>query len=163
MSDTLPGGRTAPPEPQIESPAEEPESAGAVPASNADTDPDMETPAQTAPVAGREAVPDAEPVPRPGPGPVFVPEAGPVFAPESAQSFRVRWSSIQAGFIDDPRNAVQDADRFVADVVQSFTAGVEARRRALTSAWEQDGHSGTEELRLTMRQYRALVDRILLG
>jgi hypothetical protein len=130
-----------------------------------DTLPDDRTVPDAEPVAERQAEPETGPGPVfvPEAGPVFVPEAGPVFAPESAESFRVRWSSIQAGFIDDPRHAVEDADRFVTDVVQSFTSGVEARRRTLTSAWEQDGHGRTEELRLTMREYRALVDRILLG
>ena len=88
---------------------------------------------------------------------------GPVFDGESAASFRQRWSEIQTEFIDDPRRAVEDADHFVADVVQAFATGVESRRRALTSPWEQDGRTQTEELRLTMRQYRTLVDQILPG
>lgn len=88
-------------------------------------------------------------------------DPGPVLAPETSLDFRERWHGIQAEFIDDPRRAVEDADRLVADVARAFTAGVEERRRGLTSGWENDGHGETEELRLAMRQYRALVDHIL--
>lgn len=88
-------------------------------------------------------------------------DPGPVLAPESSLDFRERWHSIQAEFIDDPRRAVEDADHLVADVARAFASGVEERRRSLTSGWESDGHGETEELRLTMRQYRALVDHIL--
>ena len=88
-------------------------------------------------------------------------EGAPVFDAESATSYRLRWSSILTEFVDDPHRAVEDADRFVADVAQAFASSVESRRQSLSSAWEHDGHDQTEELRLTMRQYRMLVDRIL--
>lgn len=88
-------------------------------------------------------------------------DPGPVLAPEASLDFRERWHGIQAEFIDDPRRAVEDADRLVADVARAFTSSVEERRRGLTSGWQNDERGETEELRLTMRQYRALVDHIL--
>lgn len=88
-------------------------------------------------------------------------DPGPVLAPQTSLDFRERWHGIQAEFIDDPRRAVEDADRLVMDVARAFAAGVEERRRGLTSGWEHDGHGETEELRLAMRQYRALVDHLL--
>lgn len=88
-------------------------------------------------------------------------DPGPVLAAKTSLDFRERWRGIQAEFIDDPRRAVEDADRLVADVTRAFASGVEERRRVLTSGWEKDGHGETEDLRLTMRQYRALVDHIL--
>lgn len=88
-------------------------------------------------------------------------DPGPVLAPEASLDFRERWHGIQAEFIDDPRRAVEDADRLVADVARAFTSSVEERRQGLTSGWRNDEHGETEQLRLTMRQYRALVDHIL--
>jgi hypothetical protein len=181
MTDTLPGDRTgrpvhvAPDEPRLE-----PEASGAdeereEERSERELEPDPGPEAEPEPspepesASGLEPASSLEPESRPEPWSSLEPEstpepdAGPVLAPEATSEFQVRWSSIQAGFVDDPRHAVETADRFVADVAQAFASGVESRRRTLTSAWSQDGQKETEELRLTMQQYRALVDRILLG
>ncbi len=122
-------------------------------------EPESELEPEADPVTDPE--PDLEPEPTPIQQAVPESEAAPVLTREATSDFQVRWTSIQAEFIDDPRHAVEDADRFVIDVAQAFTSSVESRRRALTSAWAQNGQKETEDLRLTMRQYRALVDRIL--
>ena len=36
---------------------------------------------------------------------------GPLFSSEEANNFRVRWDGVQAAFVDEPRQAVVDADR----------------------------------------------------
>jgi hypothetical protein len=82
-------------------------------------------------------------------------------APEAATDFRERWHEIQAEFVDDPRHAVEEADQLLADIARAFADGVESRRRSLTSAWQQEEHGETEELRITLRQYRALADHML--
>ena len=89
------------------------------------------------------------------------PGDAPVFTPESAADFTSRWTAIKAGFVDDPRHAIEDADRFVAEVARAFASGVESRHHTLTSAREPDGHGQTEELRLAMQRYRVLVDQLL--
>jgi hypothetical protein len=138
----------------------------------ADRDPDREFEPQ--PAAGPDPYldPDAAAEPQPAvqeaqpPAAAeqeFEPEHGPVLSAEDAQDFRERWSAIQAMFVDDPHRAAADADEFVGDVAQAYSLGLERRRQALTSAWAQDGHDGTEQLRLTLREYRGIVDRILTG
>lgn len=84
-----------------------------------------------------------------------------VLAPETSRRLRERWRAVQAEFVDDPRRAVEDADRLLSEAAGAFASGLEERRRALTSGWEQDGHGETEQLRLTMHHYRALVDAVL--
>ena len=42
----------------------------------------------------------------------------PLFNPQDAQSLRSHWDQVQAGFVDDPRRAVQDADSLVAEVIK---------------------------------------------
>jgi hypothetical protein len=86
-----------------------------------------------------------------------------VMTSEQATAFHDRLHEIQASFIDDPRQAAQDADGLLAEVAREFCAGLDERRRLLGSAaeGETDGGSGTEDLRLAMQQYRGLVDSLL--
>jgi hypothetical protein len=41
-------------------------------------------------------------------------QATPLFSADQAKEFRVRWDTIQAGFVDEPRRAVEQADSLVA-------------------------------------------------
>ena len=43
------------------------------------------------------------------------PEATPLFAEHEATQFRDRWGEVQAGFVDEPRRAVEQADGLVAE------------------------------------------------
>ncbi|MET7296349.1 hypothetical protein ABZS79_30290 [Streptomyces griseoloalbus] len=74
-----------------------------------------------------------------------------------------------AGFVDAPRDAVQEADQVVQELTQRFTDAVTERRRALRRSWRtadtDDGQSvtaaDTEQLRLALRDYRELAERLL--
>ena len=46
-----------------------------------------------------------------------------------AQRFRERRESVQAGFVDKPRETVEEADNLVRDFVQELTAGFVQRRQ----------------------------------
>lgn len=74
--------------------------------------------------------------------------------------FRERWPSVQGAFVDDPRNAVAEADRLVAEVIQDIGQRLGRRRQQI-----QDQGSGaaqdTEQLRQAMHGYRALFQRLL--
>lgn len=101
------------------------------------------------------------------------PEGDTVVDAQRATAYHDRLHEIQASFIDDPRQAAQDADRLLAEVAQEFCGGLEARRRRLGSVTDSDGRgdgdpdrdsdesAGTESLRLAMQQYRGLVDSLL--
>lgn len=84
-----------------------------------------------------------------------------VIAPEQNTDFRSRWREIQAEFIDDPQQAAKDADHLVAEITKVFAEQAERERTRLSSAWQQKGAQGTEELRLVMRRYRGLIDHML--
>src|SRR4051812_33224081 len=45
-------------------------------------------------------------------------EAGSLFAGQENESFRKRWEEVQTGFVDDPRQAVEQADHLVAEVMK---------------------------------------------
>ena len=75
--------------------------------------------------------------------------------------FENRWSEIQARFVDDPRNAVQDADALVAAVMKRLTDGIALERQRLESVWGRGEEAETEELRVALQRYRAFFHRLL--
>ncbi|MER5514461.1 hypothetical protein [Streptomyces sp. NPDC002763] len=70
------------------------------------------------------------------------------------------------GFVDEPRAAVEEADRAVEELSARFTDAVDRRRRTLRGSWQDTdrdhpGSADTEQLRLALRDYRELADRLL--
>jgi hypothetical protein len=72
-----------------------------------------------------------------------------------------RWQEIQARFVDDPREAVHDADALVQDVLHRVTRGFADERRRLEEQWDGGDDVSTEELRLALQRYRAFFGRLL--
>ena len=75
-----------------------------------------------------------------------------------AEGARNRFLDIQAGFVDEPRQAVEEAGGFVDELVQRVTDALQAQRSQLQAAGDD---ASTEDLRLTLRAYRQFVDRLL--
>lgn len=71
---------------------------------------------------------------------------------------KARFLDIQAGFVDEPRQAVHEAERFVDDLVQQLVRALETERASLKATIES---GSTEDLRVALRGYRAFVDRLL--
>src|SRR5215813_7286618 len=56
------------------------------------------------------------------------------------------WQRIQAGFVDDPREAVADAADLVEHTAQAFVGALQQRQRQLRGMWNGDGRpAGTAE------------------
>ena len=75
-----------------------------------------------------------------------------------------------AGFVDGPRDSVAEADRVLEEAAARFTEAVTQRRRTLRGAWQSTDGAGagkpatstdTEQLRLALRDYRELADRLM--
>ena len=78
--------------------------------------------------------------------------------------FRQRWLQLQAGFIDQPQETVEEADRLLADVLERLTRGLVAERESLAARWRSAGdRADTEELRVAVQGYRSMLDRLLGG
>jgi chemotaxis protein histidine kinase CheA len=71
---------------------------------------------------------------------------------------RGRFLDIQAGFIDEPRQAVEEAGRFIDDLLRQVAETLQQQRGQLTGATDE---ASTEDLRLALRAYRQFVDRLL--
>lgn len=83
-----------------------------------------------------------------------------LMAVESRQQFRARWGDIQTGFVDDPAQAVRDADHLVADVMEHLATTSAAERGRLEERWSQ-GDEDTEHLRMALQRYRQLFGLLL--
>jgi hypothetical protein len=75
--------------------------------------------------------------------------------------FNERWQQIQTGFVDRPREAVQEADTLVRDLLERITAGFAAERERLEGQWDGGDDVSTEDLRLALQRYRAFFGRLL--
>jgi hypothetical protein len=76
------------------------------------------------------------------------------------ERFVARWQEIQAGFVDEPRRAVQDADALVVDMMDRLARMLASEREQLESLGDK-GKVSTEDLRQGLRRYRSLFERLL--
>ncbi|MGW2899893.1 hypothetical protein ACWDAO_36210 [Streptomyces sp. NPDC001212] len=88
-------------------------------------------------------------------------EAPQLLTKEEDQGFRGRWQEIQNKFVDDPREAVHDADALVADVIQTLATTFAEHKGSLEDQWGQGAQVDTEELRRALRRYRSFFNRLL--
>ncbi|MEU5592474.1 hypothetical protein [Streptomyces sp. NPDC020298] len=85
---------------------------------------------------------------------------------EETDKLGLRLQQAVSGFVDEPRGAVEEADRVMEEIAARFTEAVTQRRRTLRGSWQStDGKHGstadTEQLRLALRDYRELAERLL--
>ncbi|RSM50615.1 hypothetical protein DMA12_00135 [Amycolatopsis balhimycina DSM 5908] len=79
---------------------------------------------------------------------------------EKVTGFRDRWQNVQTGFVDDPKQAVQQADELVAAVISALATTFAEHKSELEGQWRQ-GEPATEELRIALRRYRSFFDQLL--
>ncbi len=101
---------------------------------------------------GGEDTPDAE-------------DVGALLPGAETDRLKIRWREVQLGFVDDPRQAVDDAAEVVSLAVNQVASTLRDQVGALdadrSTGNANDGESDTERLRTLMRRYHALLDRML--
>ncbi|WP_329259937.1 hypothetical protein OG417_23505 [Actinoallomurus sp. NBC_01490] len=164
----------ADPEPAVETAADtadEPtantEAAG--PWSEADTEPAAETAAGTAPTANTEPVTtgpssgaDAEPAGS-GSRPADADELAVdrLVDADAVRRFRERWRDVKGDFVDDPAGAVRQASALSGEAVDELVAALGRLRGRLDGHWGEGEEADTERLRVALRGYGSLIDRVL--
>lgn len=88
-------------------------------------------------------------------------EAGPLFPDDELHNFRARWDQVQTSFVDEPRQAVEQADSLVANVVKRIAEQFANERTKLEEQWAKGDNVNTEDLRQALKRYRAFFDRLL--
>jgi hypothetical protein len=86
----------------------------------------------------------------------------PLFSPDAARDFRASWDAVQIGFVDDPKQAVREADELVRQMLQNLAQTFSDERAGLDAQGDGAADTGsTEKLRLALRRYRAFMQRLL--
>ena len=88
-------------------------------------------------------------------------QLAPLFLPDVAKVFRSRWDAVQISFVDDPRQAVRQADELVAQVMKSLAETFSNERAKLEAQVDQTDKASTENLRVALRRYRSFFERLL--
>jgi hypothetical protein len=88
-------------------------------------------------------------------------ERNSLFDAGEARDFQARWDSIQTGFVDQPRRAVEQADHLVAEVIQRLAETFAEERSELEGQWGRGDQVSTEDLRLALQRYRSFFSRLL--
>jgi len=86
---------------------------------------------------------------------------GPLLPQEFTQDLRGQWDRIQTGFVDDPRNAVKQADELVASAMKRLAEVFADARGNLERQWDRGDEVSTEDLRIALQKYRAFFQRLL--
>ncbi|WNZ11895.1 hypothetical protein [Streptomyces sp. 11x1] len=88
----------------------------------------------------------------------------PLLPHDESDKLTLRLQHAVGGFVDEPRSAVEEADHVLEEVTARFTDAMTQRRRTLRNTWEtgaDDRATDTEQLRLALRDYRELTERLL--
>jgi hypothetical protein len=88
-------------------------------------------------------------------------EGDPALIPEDRSAdYMRRWESLKAGFVDEPRAAVRDANQLVGQVLDELEELFRNQRSELERDLGND-QASTEDLRLALGRYRNFFDRLL--
>ena len=99
-----------------------------------------------------------------GPGPADAEadqESEPLFDEAAIGKHRERWQAIQADFVDDPRQAVKQADELVAELIAQLAKSFADERSRLEGQWDRGDDVSTEDMRIALRRYRSFFGRLL--
>ncbi|MFG2170765.1 hypothetical protein ACGFMO_05145 [Streptomyces niveus] len=146
---------------------------------------EAESAAATAGSGGGAGARPARPTVRPATSaptaPGRTPEATPAQAPrlipqDECDKLNLRLQEALSTFIDGPRRSVEEAADVLEDAAKRLTAALAERPRALRDSWDPNGNGSdtsatgttgtagnadTEDLRLVLRSYREVTERLL--
>jgi hypothetical protein len=96
-----------------------------------------------------------------GAGSTVESSTGPLLGSADSEGFRARWTGVQTGFVDAPREAVQKADALVAELMQHLAATFADERGKLEQQWDRGDDVPTDDLRDAFQRYRSFFERLL--
>jgi hypothetical protein len=79
---------------------------------------------------------------------------------DRAASYGARWDAVKGSFVDEPREAVAQADALVGELLDELETLFHEQRRSIEQGLDAD-ETSTEDLRLALRRYRSFFERLL--
>ncbi|MCX4453780.1 hypothetical protein OG585_13880 [Streptomyces sp. NBC_01340] len=89
---------------------------------------------------------------------------GALLSHDECDKYSLRLQHAVGGFVDGPRASVEEADHVLEELTTEFTDAMTRRRRNLRTTWQAAGEgdtADTEKLRLALRDYREVTERLL--
>ena len=80
---------------------------------------------------------------------------------EEPDAMLTRWQEVQTGFVDDPREALRNADALVQQVMKQVAEKFAAERSGMEQQWSRGEDVSTEDMRLVLQRYRTFFNRLL--
>jgi hypothetical protein len=77
-----------------------------------------------------------------------------------AAEYGRRWDAVKGGFVDEPRQAIVEADQIVAELLEELQTLFHDQRRDIEHGIDAESTS-TEDLRLALRRYSSFFARLL--
>ena len=88
-------------------------------------------------------------------------EQAPLLDDGRTRGYTTRWHEVQAKFVEEPKDAVREADGLVAEVIQALASSFADQRSQLEGKWDSGSDVNTEDLRQALIQYRSFFQRLL--
>jgi hypothetical protein len=85
-----------------------------------------------------------------------------LLADDVSENLRRNWSEIQGRFVDEPRSAVQEADKLVTEVIEKITQMFTDEHLSLENQWSGGDEVSTEDLRQALQHYRSFFNRLVV-
>lgn len=80
---------------------------------------------------------------------------------EDTDQLRERWEAVQSSFVDEPQQAVEQADALVTEVIQRLTRTFQETHDSLEAQLGEADEVSTEDLRVGLQRYRSFFERLL--
>jgi len=83
----------------------------------------------------------------------------PLLSAETQDELLQRWTAIQVSFVDNPAESVRSAEALIGDIGTAIQEAIQARADQISGSWQ--GSTDTEQLRLSLQEYRSFLSVVL--
>jgi hypothetical protein len=80
---------------------------------------------------------------------------------DNPDALMARWQQVQVSFVDDPAEALRDADGLVQQVIEQMRERFLAERAEMEQQWSSGDDVSTEDMRLLLQKYRTFFNRLI--